>query len=246
MRQLFTKHVASGEACRADQTIAASTSVERAHPDVNVSPGASYMESARSSDPQAYAIAELVDVLAFGEDSAVLTFEHMAKRCSGAALYSALKGIAADESRHQAWLARLQQSLPLLTPDAAYAKRLRRFFYALAHEDLEVQFARIFALDSAVCQLLAAVQSHCTPALAAEVNPIFTRIRRDEARHVGVARWAAGPLLGTSRGKDLLTEVREGLTQVLAYRATAFETLRVDPDRLFSRLRRAPRCGAIC
>ena len=203
-------------------------------------------EAARSSDPKACAIAELVDVLAFGEDSAAMTFEHMARRCSGAPLYSALKGIAADESRHQLWLARLQQSLPSLATDAAYAKRLRRFFYRLAHEDLNIHFARIFALDSAVCLLLATVQSQCTPTLAAAVNPVFSRIRRDEARHVGVARRAAGPLLGTSRGKDQVTEVREGLTEVLTYRATAFETLRVDPDRLFSRLRRVPQCGAIC
>lgn len=197
------------------------------------------------TDSRAYAVAELVDVLAFGEDSAALTFEHMAKRCSGAALHIALKGIAADESRHQLWLARLQQSLPSLTPDPAYAKRLRRFFYRLAHEDLQVHFARIFALDSAVCQLLATLQSRCPPLLAAAIDPVFCRIRRDEARHVGVARWAAGPLLGTSRGKNLVTEVREGLTQVLAYRATAFETLGVDPDWLFSRLRRVPRCGAM-
>jgi hypothetical protein len=200
---------------------------------------------AQSDDPRAYAIAELVDVLAFGEDSAALTFEHMAQRSRGAALYSTLKGIAADESRHQLWLAGLQQSLPSLTPDPAYGKRLRRFFYRLAHEDLQVHFARIFALDSAVCQLLATVQSRCTPLLAGAVNPVFSRIRRDEARHVHIARWAAGPLLGTSPGKDLVTEVREGLTQVLSYRATAFETLRVDPDRLFLRLRRIPRCGAI-
>lgn len=111
------------------------------------------------TDSRAYAVAELVDVLAFGEDSAALTFEHMAKRCSGAALHIALKGIAADESRHQLWLARLQQSLPSLTPDPAYAKQLRRSFYRLAHEDLQVHFARIFALDSAVCQPRATLQS---------------------------------------------------------------------------------------
>ena len=224
---------------------AAGISAEREHADVNVSANASFIEGARSSAPQAYAIAELVDVLAFGEDSAALTFEHMAQRCSGAGLYTALKGVAADESRHQLWLARLQQSLPLLTPDPAYRKRLRRFFCRLAHEDLRVHFARIFALDSAVCQLLASVESRCTPLPAAAVTPVFSRIRRDEARHVGVSRRAAGALLGTERGKDLVMEVREGLTQVLAYRATAFETLRVDPDRLFLRLCRVPRCGAM-
>ena len=121
---------------------AAGISAEREHADVNVSANASFIEGARSSAPQAYAIAELVDVLAFGEDSAALTFEHMAQRCSGAGLYTALKGVAADESRHQLWLARLQQSLPLLTPDPAYRKRLRRFFCRLAHEDLRVQIGR--------------------------------------------------------------------------------------------------------
>ena len=220
--------------------------IERQHPDVNVSSGASYIQGARWGDPQAYALAELVNVLAFGEDSAAVTFEHIANRCSGAGLYTTLKGIAADETRHQLWLIRLQQSLPLLTPDQAYVKRLRRFFSRLAHEDLQVHFARIFALDSAACQLLATVQSRCPPALATAVTAIFSRIRRDEARHVGIARQAAGPLLGTSRGKDLVMEVREGLIQVLADRAMAFETLCVDPDRLFSRLRRAPRCGSIC
>jgi hypothetical protein len=58
---------------------AAGISAEREHADVNVSANASFIEGARSSAPQAYAIAELVDVLAFGEDSAALTFEHMAR-----------------------------------------------------------------------------------------------------------------------------------------------------------------------
>ena len=222
--------------------MSSSKTSERAQIHVNAAARVLYINGAGSGDPEAYAIAELVDVPAFGEDSAALTFEHMARRCSSTTLHAALKGIAADESRHQLWLACLQQSLPLLTPDPEYKKRLRRFFRRLAHEDLQVHFARIFALDSAVCQLLGTVRSRCAP-LAAAVNPVFTGIGRDEARHVGVARRAAGPLLGTSRGRDLVAEVREGLTHVLAHRANAFETLRVDPDRLFLRLRRMPQDG---
>lgn len=209
------------------------------------SPGLLCIESVRSNDSPARAIAELIQVLAFGEDSAVLTFERLAVRCTGATLHGALQSIAADEARHQLWLTRLQRSLPLLAPDPGYGKLLRRFFCRLAHEDLQVHFTRIFALDSAVCQLLGTIRSRRTPPLAAAVNPVLSQIQRDEARHVGVARRASGPLVDTSRGRDYVAEVREGLAQLLAYRAVAFETLRVDPDRLFSRLRRIPGRGEI-
>lgn len=198
----------------------------------------------RLSAAHAYALAELLDVLAVGEDSAASTFEYMADRCGPAQISGALKDIAADETRHQRWLADLKQALPSPTKDPAVRSLLRRFFSRLADRDMRVHLVRIVALDSAVCQLLGALQSPGSPLSGeATTRSVLRKIQRDEARHVAVARQCATPLVGTPRGRDLMAEAREGLVHVLAFDATAFDTLSVDPDRLFVRLRRIPRQG---
>ena len=200
----------------------------------------------RLSATHSYAVAELVDVLAVGEDSAALTFEYMAECCSTAMLSSTLKGIAADESRHQLWLARLKQALPEPAPDVALRRLLHRFFARLADRDMRVHLVRIVALDSAVCQLLGALQSAGTPVSKdAWTSAVLRAIQRDEARHVALARRSAVPLVYTAHGKELMAEVRESLAHVLTFRAAAFDALRIDPDRLLARLRRLPRNGLV-
>jgi hypothetical protein len=196
-------------------------------------------EGDRCNDPAVYAVAELLQVLSSGEDSAASTFEHLARGCRNESWYSTVKSIAADEFKHQAWLKGLLHALPVLPPDIPFQRMLRRFFCQLAHADPQVHFARIFALDSAVCQLLSVMQSRRIPPVARiALSPVIGCIQRDEARHVAFAKQAAGPLLQTPRGRDFVAEVREGLIQVLAWRVDAFETLEVDPDVLWLRLRR--------
>src|SRR6267154_4830307 len=82
-----------------------------------------YNHSVGLSTSQSYAVAQLVDVLAIGEDSAVRTFEYLAQGCDTAELAATLRGIAADESRHRLWLADLRQLLPDTMPDVDLRRR---------------------------------------------------------------------------------------------------------------------------
>jgi rubrerythrin len=190
----------------------------------------------RSPTRRACALAELVEVLTFGEESAALTFGGWAQRCSNTASADALQRIALDEERHQIWVGQLSRELPTPAADARFRRRLRRFFAGLSAPDLRVHLVRVVALDTAACQLLGALRASGLPP-ETSAREIFTRIQRDEARHVVIARQLSAPLLTTRRGKDLLAAVREQLTELLAFRGAAFETLGVDADRLFARVR---------
>jgi hypothetical protein len=199
----------------------------------------------RLCDAHAYAVAELLQVLACGEESAALAFDHLAESCQASSLRVALAGVAADELEHQVVLDCLRRSLPQPPSDAALQGAMRRFFMRLAARDVLVHCVRIVAIDSAVCHLLGALRRHGGP-LAAEsaLSLVLRRIHRDEARHVAIAKRCAAPLLETIGGRDIAAEARERLTRVLEFRASALDVLSVDPDRLFARLRGSLRVEA--
>lgn len=198
----------------------------------------------RSPTRHACALAELVEVLSYGEESAALTFGGWAQRCSSIAAAEALQRIALDEQRHQIWVGQLSRELPTAAADAGFRRRMRRFFAGLTHPDMQVHLVRVVALDTATCQLLGALRS-CGLPPETSAREVFARIQRDEARHVVIARHFSAPLLTTPRGKDLLAEVREQLTELVAFRGGAFETLGVDAARLLARVRGAHRSNAI-
>jgi hypothetical protein len=197
------------------------------------------------SDAHASAAAELFQVLACGEESAELAFDHLAESCQTHSCRVALARIAADELEHQMLLSSLRRCLPPPSPDAALHGAMRRFFMRLADRNVLVHCVRIVAIDSAVCHLLGALRRRGNP-LASQtgIDSILARIHRDEARHVAIAKRCASPLLETIRGRDIVAEARDRLIQVLEFRAAAFDTLRIDPDRLFARLRGALPMGA--
>jgi demethoxyubiquinone hydroxylase (CLK1/Coq7/Cat5 family) len=192
----------------------------------------------RLSDAHAYAVAELLQVLACGEESAAFAFDHLAERYQASSLRLALAAIADDELEHQVLLDSLRRSLPSPLPDAAFQSAMRRFFMRLGARDVLVHCVRIVAIDSAVCHLLGALRRHGSP-LAAEsaLSAVLGRIHRDEARHVALAKRCAVPLLETTRGRDIAADARDRLVRVLELRASALDVLLVDPGRLFARLR---------
>ena len=196
------------------------------------------IEAVRLSAGSAGALAELLRVLSCGEESAALTFDHLGNSWHERPLRSALAGIAADEREHQALLAGLRASLPQPRQDPSLEATLRRFFMRLADRDVLVHFVRIVAIDSAVCHILGALRGRGKP-LAADVRvgSILERIHRDEARHVAIASRCAAPLLKSARGREIAADAREQLTRLLRLRADSLDSLSVDPDRLFSRLR---------
>jgi len=199
-------------------------------------------EAVRLSAESADALAELLQVLSCGEESAALTFEHLGSSWHERSLRSALMGIAADEREHHIRLSRLRASLPQPRQDLLLDATMRRFFMRLADRDVHVHFVRIVAIDSAVCQILGALRRRGRP-IASDVHvcSILERIHLDEARHVAIASRCATPLLNSPRGRDVAAEARERLTHVLQLRASSMDSLSVDPDQLFARLRALPR-----
>ncbi len=186
---------------------------------------------------RALALAELLQVLSCGEESATASFESLAHSCDEHSARTALMQIAADERRHQFLLAALSAGLPRPRVETAFKAKMRRFFMRLADRDLQVHFVRIAALDSAACQLLALLRARTGPLpLESDAAMVLRSIHLDEARHVRLARRCAGPLVNSRRGMDIAARVRVELAQLIRMRAGSLEALSIDPDRLNSRL----------
>jgi hypothetical protein len=183
------------------------------------------------------ALAELLQVLSCGEESATASFEDLAYSCDRPAARSALLQIAADERRHQFLLAALSAGLPGPRVEPAFKVKMRRFFMRLADRDLQVHFVRIAALDSAACQLLALLRARTGPLpIESKAAGVLRSIHMDEARHVRLARRSAGPIVDTRRGMEIAAEVQFELAQLIRMRAASLEALSIDPDRLNRRL----------
>jgi demethoxyubiquinone hydroxylase (CLK1/Coq7/Cat5 family) len=142
----------------------------------------------------AHALADALPFLQCGEESAVHAFGQRLAGIAGAAEQVALDAITADEQRHADWLEALAAALPAAgaRPDTA---AMAAFFRRLLTRDPALHFARIAALDLAVCAILQPLTAlrgalGAAPAVVAGL----AAIRRDEARHVRIARHCAGAL----------------------------------------------------
>jgi len=199
-------------------------------------------EAVQLNAANAAAFAALLQVLSCGEESAALTFDRLADACHERTMRSILAGIAVDEREHQILLAGLRVSLPRPPEDRSLEATMRRFFMRLADRDLLVHLVRIVAIDSAMCRILGALRRPGKP-LASDprVSATLQRIHRDEARHVAIASRCATPLLESIRGREIAMDARERLITVLQLRAGSLDSLSVDSDRLFMRLRTLPR-----
>jgi rubrerythrin len=197
----------------------------------------------------ALALAELLQVLSCGEESATATFESLAQSSLEPTRRSVLMQIAADERRHQLLLSTISAGLPQPQIEPGFVAMMRRFFMRLADRDMSVHFLRIAALDSAACQFLALLRARTSPLAADDrLVSVLRRIHMDEARHVRLARECAGPLAGTRKGPEIFAEVRGELAELIRMKADSVEALSIDPDRLDTRLRSVPACswGHLC
>jgi hypothetical protein len=181
-------------------------------------PGPTVVVDARGL-PQdaALALANALPFLRCGEESAVHAFGRRLARGSVAAEQSVLDAISADEARHAAWLEGLATALP--PPDAMPdATAMASFFRRLLTRDRALHFARVAALDLAVCALLRPLVARdgalaAAPAVASGLRSI----RGDEARHVRVARRCASRLgFGGVQQRELDLALRHDLCRLLA------------------------------
>jgi hypothetical protein len=193
------------------------------------------------SDAAAVALANVLPCFLCGEESAVQVFANEGNRISSTFQHGAsttLFRIAAEEEYHEELLAHLQAGLPAAQDLGRRRQMARRYFQRIASRDVGDHFSRIAALDSAVCIILAEMMRPGGAFLRDSVAAgIFSRIRHDEGRHVRFSRHYAAAL-GVTRDSaaESFELVRSGLIELLKCAGAGFESLAVDPDRLFRRL----------
>jgi hypothetical protein len=190
------------------------------------------------------ALAELLPLLQCGEDSAVVAFERLNRRQrrlgADPRFTAALKELADDERRHVKLLASLAGELPVARADDTLRESSRKFFAGLVSDSDGTHFARIAALDSAVCLVLGTIRQAQPQRVAGPLDSIA----RDESRHAAFALAAARELCTLEQRAMVAAQTRAELARLLSQYGRQFDALQVDPDRLLRRVARPPR--ALC
>jgi hypothetical protein len=189
------------------------------------------------AESQIEALGRLLPALLCGEESSFHVFSQEAGRLTEVAFYqrALARRIAVEESEHERLLGDLRKCCPVPNDLTSIRLRAHRFFLRMACRDHALHFAKVAALDSAVCVILAAVTKPLRRARV--VVETFNRIRGDEARHVRFSREYSCEL---GADKSLLADtaacVRSELVGLLYPLASSFEDLGLDADRLFRRI----------
>jgi hypothetical protein len=191
------------------------------------------------SECQVTALGQLLPSLACGEESAFHVFWREGDRISNVQISRSealAKQIAVEELEHERLLQDLRACCPVTNDLASTLARTRRFFLRMASRNPAIHFARVAALDSAVCIVLATLAKPLSRATA--LIEIFNRIRSDEARHVRFSRWHSYELgADTSLLANTAARIRGELVALLyPPRGSALEDLGLDADHLFRRI----------
>jgi hypothetical protein len=204
-------------------------------------PAASPVGPFRLGDTQAEALSELLQVFACGEESAALAFAQLRGSPLQDGARRALSRVAEEELIHERLLRGLRGALPAPALDRELRRALLRFYHGIAQADIGLHLASIAARDSAVCLILAALlEPDRVLAQEPAANAIFRRIQRDEAGHVRLSRRIARQLVQRDAIGAVAENARLGLVGVLVRRGAAFDSLGIDPERLFARIGRVP------
>ncbi|WCT74498.1 3-oxoacyl-ACP synthase [Sphingomonas naphthae] len=149
----------------------------------------------------------------------------------------ALNMIAAEERLHDA----LARQLPATGPPPGLLKTTQSFHASLGSGGTTLHLARIAALDAAVCTILGALLCAGAPlSTHRHAAPVLHRIRRNEVRHVRIARAIVARRGAGVSVRDAAAATREMLAQIIMPLSDALEVLAVDPRVLDRRLRRLP------
>jgi hypothetical protein len=190
------------------------------------------------SETQVTALGQLLPSLLCGEESAFQVFWREGHRVSNVQINrteALANQIALEELEHERLLQELRGCCPVPNDVASTLLRTRRFFLRMASRDPAVHFAKVAALDSAVCILLSALAKPLSRATA--LIEIFNRIRSDEARHVRFSRRHSYELgADTSLFANIAARIRNELVAFLYPLGNSFEALGLDPDHLFRRV----------
>ena len=190
------------------------------------------------SETQVTALGQLLPSLLCGEESAFQVFWREGHRASNVQISRSealANQIALEELEHERLLQDLRSCCPVPSDVASTLLRTRRFFLRMASRDPAVHFARVAALDSAVCIVLSMLAKPLSRATA--LIEIFNRIRSDEARHVRFSRRHSYELgADTSLLANTAAQIRDELVALLYPLGNSFEDLGLDADHLFRRV----------
>lgn len=186
------------------------------------------------SEPEQHALARVIPLLLCGEQSASFVFGQENERLSAENVHLAdLKQIEQDELIHERGLQFLHERLPL-PEDLNRIKRQSQIFYGAISKqtnNLATHFLLISELDACVCKVLNHVGSSSLKNTA--IGELFTLIKKDEARHVLIAKRHAQTLGAASTNEY---SVGSSLVELLQTQHQAFLTLQIDAEELYRQI----------
>jgi len=194
------------------------------------------------STEQLQSLSRMVPALMCGEQSAVCTFllasEH-ARSVNNLEGEKALSQISLEELHHEQALHLLTQKLPIPSDLHQIQRCAQRFYLSLGREtSWAIHFYQITLLDSAV-----SIVMHCAEHSDLKASPIlaelFSKIKRDEARHSMIGR-SFSEFYGIEQGEKNKQRSRIycGLKDLLKSVEEDFESLGIDTHRMWRKIDR--------
>ncbi|MEM7467787.1 MAG: hypothetical protein AAF387_13020 [Pseudomonadota bacterium] len=195
----------------------------------------------RGSEQRLEAFGRVIPLLICGEQSAISVFSTAAKMrtSSEKLLQRAFLSIEAEEAGHELLWQSLARQLPMPADLRRQQRRAALFFAKLGRaESIEEHFAQISQLDSAVGAIMWCLE-RSEIARDPRVQAVAEKVKRDEAKHVSVSRkFALGLGLKRDHLHELGIRMRNELIALLEPIADSIESIGIDADVMFSRIRR--------
>jgi len=192
------------------------------------------------ADKHIDAMGSLLPLLLCGEQSAQLVFNSEIARLGGSkydVMINSLRGVEADEHRHDIALQHVALQLPELGHFKQVQRKAKRFYAGLGRvENYSEHFVRIAILDTCVTHIMQAFE-HCHLGQDHRFAQLCGLIKKDEAKHVYVSRKHA-LALGASfqHFAQEHEQVVKDLMHVLQSQGHAFEFMGVCLDELTLKL----------
>lgn len=183
---------------------------------------------------QQIALAQLIPLLLCGEQSALFVFHNECKRISDWNSLEPLQIIEADESLHEEVLQNLLNILPKVNNHNT--KRRAQYFYAKLEQrtqSIPQHFLVISKLDACVCVIMNAIAR--SDLKGTYIGRLFELIKKDEARHVKLAKSHA-LYLDPNVEVDKNFCIEQELVQLLKSERESLIKLGIDDSFLFKRI----------
>jgi hypothetical protein len=233
------------------------TIANASHPDLSNHPITQWLATHQHTEfnlsiLQRNALANLIPLLLCGEQSAVHVFNHEYRRLEESTnqpmsshdthsrnnqlAMQNLQRIEADERLHEQALQFILQTLPKSNDQHKIKRKAQQFYANIQQYSASVaqHFWLISQLDACVCILMNSVARSSIK--DSPLAQLFNLIKKDEARHVKIAKQYS-LLLAQNTPTQVLGakgQVQHQLVQLLKTQSSAFEHLKIDSNTLFN------------